>query len=278
MSDYPVIEQPQWRENDINPNQAKGYDAVSGKLVIEPEGAIALLRQADEIVYAAEPDHRDVLAFDQLIYQVFGYPGRVQIFQVLHINSLASDALRGIFESPVDTRHPDYCAALQQGQARKWFEYNFNVNAQAVLGRELAAVGVVHAHRQVLSRYALQMFYDISRCGPLREAEVLKHASCWVGTGKYPPDMLGSYSSIALMFENLEAAGLVDRLESSRSIRLSLRGEALLTRLHPGCEDIDLPGRLTHWANTWPASEPAMTRYLKTFFGRQLHYLPPLSS
>lgn len=53
---------------------------------------------------------------------------------------------------------------------------------------------------------------------------------------------------------------------------ISARGQALLESLHPDCEDPDLPYRLDTWVRDGEASLPAMDRYIRTFFGKQLRF------
>jgi hypothetical protein len=47
----------------------------------------------------------------------------------------------------------------------------------------------------------------------------------------------------------------------------------MLNRLHPDCEDPDLPFRLHAWCEAGAAAKPAIDRYIKTFFGKQKRFM-----
>lgn len=55
--------------------------------------------------------------------------------------------------------------------------------------------------------------------------------------------------------------------------RLADRGRRLLDLMHKDCFDPDLAMRINEWGRDWPASEPRIERYIRTFFGKQVRYL-----
>ncbi|WP_404286474.1 hypothetical protein ACD578_15925 [Microvirga sp. RSM25] len=146
--------------------------------------------------------------------------------------------------------------------------------------------------------FAVQMLYRIRarQNGGFPADQV----SPWVGTGRYSHGILPQHwrGSLAGLKGSVEIMGDLDhRLQKGRrtkraalsnpfwsfpdgsaSDRKTLHSEHIaltdhailfLDRLHPDCEDVDLPLRLMEWL-TVPdeAAEATMARYLRTWFGK----------
>lgn len=126
-----------------------------------------------------------------------------------------------------------------------------------------------------------------SHGSPMKTGQVIGMMARWSGTGRYTQKhqvpgahrvSLGSPASMHKIIENLGMAGLLDGHQESEQEpalwQISERGLALIDRLHPDCEDPDLPFRLDAWAAAGYASMPAIDRYVRTFFGKQLRFSP----
>jgi hypothetical protein len=61
--------------------------------------------------------------------------------------------------------------------------------------------------------------------------------------------------------------------EPDRSLVVTDAGRETIKRLHPGYCDPDLPFRINQWSvEGLLVSRPAIDRYIRTFFGRQMRY------
>jgi hypothetical protein len=113
------------------------------------------------------------------------------------------------------------------------------------------------------------------------DGQVINLMQKWAGTGRYPARAgaaglrFGSAASRLPILDNLLGAGLLARTEvdGKHAVQVSARGQELLNRLHPDCEDPDLPFRLHAWCEAGAASKPAIDRYIKTFFGKQKRFM-----
>jgi hypothetical protein len=179
--------------------------------------------------------------------------------------------------------------SLEYGYIKRYFDWNWNVNALAVLG-DAARRAEVPSDAPPLSKYSLQLLYAMRKAAPMSERAVFDLTDCWPGTGRYTyteaqrRPRFGSMASRIQIVENLVVAGLLEQAATARSCPLgthelwpttfvlSARGQALLGLLHPDCEDADLPFRLDAWCDQGPAAKPAIDRYIKTFFGKQLRF------
>lgn len=169
---------------------------------------------------------------------------------------------------------------LRAGQARRFFDYNFNVNALNLFGealRHTSEQAAQVAPQVGMSKYGLQLLYFLRGQSIMGVAEVIWSMQRWKGTGKYAGSdvQLGSPASQQQIITNLLALGLIacPRTHDNRQeCQLTDAGTAFLDRVHPDCQDPDLPFRIRQWEAAWPASRPAMERYLRTFFGKQKRY------
>lgn len=67
---------------------------------------------------------------------------------------------------------------------------------------------------------------------------------------------------------------LVEMGAQTKRLLVSPKGIALLSRLHRGCEDLDLPARLHRWETAWPRSEAETVGYVRAFVARQRTFVP----
>lgn len=278
MQDYPVISAP------VNRLVPWGDWACMPK-IMNAEGDLTEVpmsldhfTSADLIVSACDPDHTGAMAFEILMAQVFG-DDRAQDCPALRLPCLDDATVRAAFKnlSPFGEalKH-----SLDYGRTKRYFDWNWNVNALAVLGEATRRVGVP-AGAPPVSKGALQVLYALRKKGAMTEGQLHHLMSHWSGTGRYPIEGsawhpgIGSCSSRAQIINNLLEADLLTRQAhppaKPRLLALSDRGQALLDSLHPDCEDADLPFRLDDWCNKGlDVSKPLIDRYIRTFFGKQL--------
>ncbi len=199
-------------------------------------------------------------------------PGQARL-----IHSFNADHLKTVLqgEDGVDRQAQSW---VSYGRVRHYFDHQFGLNSAAVLGRTLGnEVGVV-------SKYSLQLLMAARDGVERTESQWIQTMAHWQGTGRYAPEegiALGSPMSWAAILEHVVNNGWLVPIPGRRPVTLALgpKGHAALARLHPGCEDADLPFRLHDWAQQGlEASQPAIDRYIRTFFGRQKRFLDRLES
>lgn len=168
------------------------------------------------------------------------------------------------------TEDPDY--GPQRNKA--YFDYNFAVNSLGILGRTFAQSGQATPW---VSKYQLQLLFSARTQEPQSESQWLHRMNRWVGTGKYPPGHLGSPASRVEILRQMEQRGWFHEVTPNQW-GISPEGQRMLQRLHPRCEDADLPMRLAQWELLpWEEAQPQMDRYLRQFFGRQKRWLAKTS-
>jgi hypothetical protein len=160
---------------------------------------------------------------------------------------------------------------VEQGEIRRYFDYNFLSNAIPILGaaaREAMLLGGF-----VPSKYSLQLLYDVRDTGQMSDGQRISRMYSWKGTGKYKTEDdfygLGSPTSQHQLILELESAGALERVNRIETL-ITKAGMRFLDLLHPDCRDPDLPIRLHQWSRM-PGLEARqkIDRYICTFFGKQ---------
>lgn len=269
LADYPLILEPRWGRPETGAPltlhlNSDGWARGSADLR-------RLLDAASEIVFVGEPDPRAVIGYDVLLSHEASAAARARARRAVLFHAFDDRGLGVAFASPCDVTEPAFQSALRAGQGKRFFDYNFNVNALALLRPALRSAGASAA--AVVSKFGLQVLYYLRKTGPQTQGGLIQQMHDWPGTGRYGEVGLGSPTSRVAILATLEAAGLIDVGEPrDRMVGLSKTGRAFLVGLHPDCEDPDLPARLGRWVATWPESRPTMERYLRTFFGKQRRF------
>jgi hypothetical protein len=237
-----------------------------------------LFLDADLIVFANDPDHSGIGAFEVIMHDVFG-DDRAMNCPALMLSSCDKIGLDRTFANMLPFGEM-FAQTIQYGRIKRYFDFNWNMNALAVMGEAMRRSGVP-ADAPPLSKYALQLLYELRHEASCAENEILQRMYRWVGTGRYQypkgdwRPTLGGMASRHQIIENLTEAGLLVRTELKGVARLSVsaRGHSLLELLHRDCEDRDLPFRVHAWCKEGEAAKPAIDRYIKTIFGKQLRFL-----
>jgi hypothetical protein len=290
MEDYPRVSEPvhglrSWSTWACRPLV---LDAL-GKLTEVAMGE-EHFKQADLIVFACDPDHTGAVAFDVLMAVVFG-DDRAKDCPAMWLSSMDGPSIRRAL-ADMAPFHQVAERSLAFGHIKRYFDWNWNVNALAILGDAARRAGVP-TDAPPLSKYSLQVLYTLRDKLPLEEGKIAHLMTKWPGTGRYTyaPDQwrpcLGSAASVSQILQNLVEAGLLAELvppgwmgplkeywKPPCRLTVSDRGHALLALLHPDCEDPDLPFRLDAWGNQGDAAKPAIDRYIRTFFGKQIRFRP----
>jgi hypothetical protein len=288
MHDYPLVSEPVH-------GLVSWANWVHKPLVLDSNGGLTEtfmgpehFLEADLIVFAGDPDHTSAMAFDVLMAIVFG-DERARDCPALYISSLGEPAVKRAFAEM--RPFGQACGpVLTYGEMRRYFDWNWNVNALAILGETQRRAGVPGS-APPLSKYAVQLLYALRNVPVMTYGQIIELMHRWPGTGRYAPEKgkwrptLGRAASSSQILENLVTAGLLDELpgesagprdtqeSAPTALTLSARGRDLLQLLHPDCEDPDLPFRMDAWCSEGASAKAAIDRYIKTFFGKQLRFL-----
>lgn len=267
--DLPYVAEPEWKPRLHEGPRVWTMDGSEAARVGDAPDEV--LRQADEIWFAADPDPSGAVAYHVALAQALGEQSATQVRPAVRLTSFFEDEIRSAFAAAGTTADPWFVEILNAGKARRFFDYNFNVNAVILFGdalRDLTLPDVDFA----LSKYSLQLLYRLRDKPGQSCALVLADMQTWNGTGRYGAAELGSAASRAKIIDDLHNAGLITSMEAREGIELTAAGKTLLQRLHPDCRDMDLPARMDQWEADWPQSRTAVERYLRTFFGKQMRY------
>lgn len=266
--DFPYVGDTSYRPIRIAASRpVKGIKGLSERRVIYAEEGREALHSADLILILMDPcsqgihlaakflgDHFDTIPWERTLYP--------------WTPDLTDDGLR---RSLAAARRPDEFAMplIATTENMRFFDYNYLVNSFALTGSSVMAEAGLRG--PVPSKYALQTLYDARDAGPLGDGDRIGRMSKWKGTGRYNHKKyfgLGSPTSRAAIIEQLIRGGFLARKGEKADITDG--GRRYLELLHPNCLDSDLPFRIADWAELPEAeARTKMTRYLRTFFGKQ---------
>lgn len=277
LSDYPSVADPVYRLANMEKWVCPPFimDAA-GELTQVPMD-LRYFKEADLIVQACDPDHRGAITFEGIMAQVFG-DNRALNCPSLRLIALDDESIRKAL-SNLRPFGESSEASLAYGHVKDYFDFNFNVNALAVLGAVIRQTGA-GGNAPPLSKFSLQLLYSLSDSQGMTAGQLVRLMSTWKGTGKYPyrpgawNAQLGGVASRSQIIENLTAAGLLEVFATTpQQLRISARGLQLLESLHPDCRDLDLPFRIEAWGlQGLAAAKPSIDKYIRTFFGKQLRF------
>lgn len=229
----------------------------------------ACLRNSERLIAIPDPSpgiHHYQVARTRALGQSAA-AGEIRTLYSMDDASIEQALLTGAMEMDLVRHLSDY------GRTKQYFDYQFASNSLGVLGKT-AKTG------RWVSKYQLQALYLAASLETATEGELIEHMSHWKGTGRYSETQgetwLGSPTSRTAILAQLEQHGWVVAVgnEKPKRLAVSAQGKQMLARLHPGCEDSDLPFRLQAWCEKGlDASKPAIDRYILTFFGRQKRFI-----
>ena len=218
------------------------------------------------------------VSFHTFMRLIFG-DDRAQHCLALNLYDLSPEGLRKAFQN-MQLFGVQFARMLDAGITKRYFDWHWNSNALAIL-QESAEFSGVRPEAFPVSKYGLQLLYALrQKTGPFSDSELVALMQKWPGTGRYPTGRvsLGSPSAYARIIDNLRLTGHLQRdVPFTGNNLLTPQAEAYLAVLHPDCEDPDLPFRLAEWCQAGlEASQPAIDRYIRTYFGKQERHLAKL--
>lgn len=266
--DFPYVGDTAYRPLQIADSRpVKGIKGLSERRVIYAEEGREALHSADLILLLVDPCAQGIhLAYRFLADNFQDVPWERTLYP--WSLDMTDDGLR---KSLSAARRPDEFALplIAMGENQRFFDFNYLVNSFALTGSSVMLDAGVRG--PVPSKYGLQTLYDARDAGPLDDGGRIGRMSKWKGTGKYDwkkYDGLGSPVSRAAIIEQLIQGGLLAR--KGKKTDITDGGRRYLNLLHPNCLDSDLPFRIADWSALPSAEARAkMTRYLRTFFGKQ---------
>ncbi|WP_298705460.1 hypothetical protein [uncultured Variovorax sp.] len=270
---FPYIAEPSWKPRPQASSPAWSID--DGVATRIESSSADLLRDATKIIFAGDPDPSGAVAYHVLLSQCLAPDAVVLARPALHLMGLDETSIARSLDAISSTADTWFVECLNAGLARRFFDFNFNVNALALLRAPLRQVGV-DDDRFTVSKFSLQLLYGIRELPAMSEGKLIELMHQWPGTGRHARSELGSPASRAAIVSGLSGAGLLVADHKART-KLSERGQAFLSQLHPDCKDADLPARIRQWESEWPASKPSIERYLRTYFGKQKRFSSPTS-
>lgn len=270
FADAPYTGNPLWKKRKFDHYPpALVVELVNGEVQRTALDPAQTLINADAIWYGCDPDASGANAYQVLLTQCLGAESAALERPAIFLDSLDESSIQQAFDSCTTTADPRFQIWLGRGEAKRFFDFNYNVNALLLFGDCLRRVGV-NTENFGLSKYSLQLLYALKNAVPCTDGQVIQMMDQWSGTGRYGIVGLGSPASQSKIINGLVTAGLLEY--AGRLLQLSSRGHTFLSHLHPDCQDMDLPGRMNEWQNQWPASRGKIERYLRTFFGKQLRF------
>lgn len=293
-SDFPHVREPEFKNVDYNElyPHAPDFHFCSGhtfdnngnpiRTRFTQEEVKTLLLNAKNIVCAVDPDERGFYSFHLYLKQFC--PHRLlEEHEALFINGgLSDECIQRYLDNPITTNAEKIKALLEKAHIKRYFEYNYNLNALAIFRKPFDLAFGVGKQLQ-MSKYELQCLYYLSeQPGATLNGDilVLNMERRWKGTGKYTHDTklgdwieLGSPSSRRDIVRNLNRVGAFYFSDDKRMVTVSDEGFRFLSMLHPDTRDPDLPYRIKNWQDEGlESAKGKIDRYLKTFFGKQKRF------
>lgn len=255
--DYPYVGEPAWKVSDSeSPISGFVAEMLNGEVVKKDLDPFQVIKSAAEIWFAGHPGFSGANSFEVLLTQCLGAYEAAKERPALILSEAYGSGITQVLDTTT-TADPIFRGWSAKGRAMEFFNYNFNVNSGALFTECLRKVGA-NVSDIGMDEYCLQFLYWIRKQPTLSEGQNLTSVARWVGSGRYQ-----------IQLRNMGLLAFQDR----RAV-ITERGKEFLSLLHPDCEDPDREARHKAWAADWPNSKEQMGAYLRTFFGKQLHYTP----
>jgi len=285
MSDMPYTGTPHWMHWDM-PDMSVAYERNGdGRIPLEMSQFEALAT-ADEIICMTDASPVEAHSAAMLMAHAFGmsmigddYASLERIgepnakeplpfpeVRYLPLDSLKAEDVKRNWMRGLTTHSPEFLDLVKQQCCIRFFNIAFQVNSRMILDSILRDLNPAYEGGMII-KSSLQILYVIAdNCG--MSMDRLKRVMIeWKGTGRHPDVPIGELANRHQAVENLANAGLI-RIKNDM-YTVSPVGASFLAALHKDCRDVDQFARLDAWARQWPASRPAVEKYLRTFFGKQ---------
>lgn len=277
--DYPLWLPAQYR---LNPTAQRGAVVSSTRASPSHYDYVSMPTHLRAIALC-DPSSSAVLAIERMRKMLHELGKFNEWLGTFTFYSLTEEDIRKRMAEPLTTAQIEHACASAQLKAD--FDFSFLVNSAGLLTRCYHSAGG-EAASPVLSKYMVQTLYAVRNLASrwdngvpyfLTEGKLFSLMHRWKGTGRYPSEpasecvSLGSCASRGEIIESLKHYGLISH--HSKQLGLTEVGTRFLERLHPDCEDPDLPYRLAQWQNTPLESRQAVQRYIRTWFGKQKRFM-----
>jgi hypothetical protein len=262
-----------------DPRQSRNGSVVSPS----PEEVREALLSANRFVYAASSEPSAAFDFARLL-EFVGIPDALARTDVFLIDNLSGPGLSKAFaQGNTEQTKSGLRQRIDQGQVKRYFDWNWNKNALVLFRAALQQVGL--PAEAVISKYELQLLYFLAGYdeGPQRprltESGIFMEMHMWHGTGKYEGLRLGSAASRDAIVQHLVEKDFIEihrpgeNGHTHEAVLVTEKARRFLALLHPDCCDLDLPGRIERWmAAGFNVSQPKIDRYLRSYFGKQKRF------
>lgn len=272
--DFPLLSEPQFKISTIE----KWKPSVYKNDLLEPiDITFEDIKKCEKIIYAGDPNSSEIHLFSEFIKLLF--PKGIQEVNIdaLNLYSLSeNEILKTIKNSKPFNKF--FANDVKEGKLKKYFDYNFNLNSFALLGKAYYQVdNEIDKGEQYnnfgflfISKYMLQTLYFIrneqQESRTYTEGELFSEIYNWKGTGKYQiRASLGNEASRSSILKNLLDLKLLS-IQAGK-VTITLKGVKFLHNLPKDCQDYDLPFRLEHWSKLpWEEGKLKIDNYLFSFF------------
>lgn len=245
-------------------------------LTLDWDGFVRHMQEADALLCVSSYDNM-IHMFDTTCQQILGRSYRAQECRI--IRSLDDGHIRQVLGAPSCAQ--EVHAAWDRVRVRRYFDYQFAINSQSILNEWIGE------RDGWVSKYQLQLLFALRRYAPGTRDDWLMRMGNWQGSSQFKPTYnhihykLGSWSSITTIFDQVHDHGWIETKGHGTHtlFGLSRKGQTLLDRMAPECEDPDLPFRLHAWSqNGLDHSKSDIDAYLLNFFGSQKKFMTSLGN
>lgn len=282
-SSYPYVGEPIYKftveENWIN---WKPCEVNEDNKLIPITITTKEIQEVKTIIYADDPHSTHCHNFD--LFLKYFFKDKIVDIPALILSSLDCASMLKSWKERKNF-YEVFSQSVKRSIIKRYFNYNYNVNALGILGYILKEIGV-SSEKNYLSKYELQLLYKLKELAipdendkiiTQTEGKILMLMGNWKGSGKYERKShwhgnLGSVMSKSEIMKNLINMQLVNKTngELRNEIRISPLGELFLSKLHKDCLDKDLPFRYQLWQEkSIEEVKPKIDEYIKKFFGKQ---------
>lgn len=159
---------------------------------------------------------------------------------------------------------------VESGLAGRSLDAVFAAEGLGIVGPIARDVGL---GAEAISLSGLQVLYWLRSQHPLTRPDMLRAMAQWRGTGRNDVIPFKPSGAVPELLDRMVKDELLWEMGSPKRLLVSPKGIALLSRLHPASEDLDLPSRLARWQSEWPASERDPGKYVRSFIARQRNFI-----
>jgi hypothetical protein len=268
---FPVIKYP------VYTSTVKNYGLVlhitNESIKVKRHGAVNILKNAHTISYLGHLWYSSLIDYDILLNECLGFHEANKERLVIVPEFFTNQAIEYALENPITTKNPEFYKLLNAGMAKRFFDYNYNINSLHFFTMCLRKTGVMKKDYSI-SKYSLQLLYELSKRRSTSISKAIFMAQNWKGSGTYQASVfgIGNPNSIGSILKGLLDSGLLQKNKTERLI-VSETGKSFLQMLDPGCRDIDLPGKLQLWQENWPHSRNEIEKYITNYFNNQKKFM-----